>query len=553
MKNKMIVFGLGLVILFGVWQLLPKQKKAPTDQFTDIVSTSTGDVRGFVQDGLNVYLGIPYAQAPSGPRRFKAPESQPKWDGVFEAYEFGAVCPQVYDPVELDDPNEKVNVEDCLTLNVWSPAASADKKTVMVFIHGGGFVSGSSKSLLYHGDEIAKNGDVVFVSLNYRMGLLGYLDFSVIGGSEYADSANNGLRDQLLALQWVKDNIAAFGGDPQNVTVFGESAGGSSIAALLGIDDPQQYFKRAIVMSGSPQHTADQSRSIANLIPDETGIASSFLWKNMPTAGITYIQDQVSTAVGSPLSDLLFAPTYGENNIVKRSPLDAALQGKTKGIDLMIGTTANEMSYWTFYDTETDHICEQTVTDNLFTWIDPAQTSKIEELYDLYKQNPERADYSEGEILLTLGDDYAFRVPSIQLAEAQSKNANTYVYLVDYPVNLPEYPCQNNRSPHGSELPFVFGKINEPSGTDFIGISRDAQDTAVRERLVNEMMSAWVNFAKTGDPNGKALPSWQLFNSDTQPTMRFGGTIKLENAPFHEEYIAMAEFMKTFNVFDALK
>ena len=554
MKNKVIILAMALILLFGTWKLWTEQKRAPTDQVTDVVSTSTGDVRGFMKDGLNVYLGIPYAKAPSGSRRFKAPQPRPKWDGVFDAYEFGAVCPQVYDPVELDDPNESVNVQDCLTLNIWSPSVSTDKKAVMVFIHGGGFVAGTSKSLLYHGDEIAKNGDLVFVSMNYRMGLLGYFDFSTIGGSEYADSVNNGLRDQLLALQWVKDNIAAFGGDPQNVTVFGESAGGSSAAALLGVENPQQYFKRAIIMSGSPQHTAEESRSIANLIREETGIASSFLWKNMPTAGIIYIQDQLSKGVGSPISDLLFAPTYGgENNILKRSPLEAASQGKTKGIDLMIGTMANEMSYWEFYDTETDHICEQTVSDNLFTWIDPAQTSKIQELYDLYKQNPERAGYSEGELLLTLGDDYAFRVPAIQLAEAQSKNANTYLYRGDYPVNLPEYPCQNNRAPHGSELPFVFGKINESSGTDFIGLSRDEQDTAIRARLMNELMSAWVNFAKTGDPNGEALPTWQLFNSDTQPTMRFGLTSQSENAPFHEEYLAMSEFKKTFNVFDALK
>jgi para-nitrobenzyl esterase len=553
MKIKVLFLGLSLVILFGIWRLWPKQKNAPTDQFTDIVSTTTGNVRGFVQDGLNVYLGIPYAKAPSGSLRFKAPEPHPKWNSVFNAYEFGAVCPQVYDPIELDDPKEKVNVEDCLTLNIWSPPAGNDKKAVMVFIHGGGFVEGSSKNPLYHGDYIAKNGDVVFVSLNYRLGLLGYLDFSVIGGPEYNDSANNGLHDQLMALQWVQDNIATFGGDPQNVTVFGESAGGASVTALLGIDNLQHYFKRVIVMSGSPLHTAEESTSIANLIRDQTGISYPLIWKYMPTAGITYIQDQVSKAVGSPLSDLLFAPTYGENNIMKRSPLDAALQGKTKGIDLMIGTMANELSYWTFYDTKTDHICEQTVTDNIVTSIDPAQASRIKELYDLYKQNPERSGYSEGEIILTIEDDYVFRVPAIQLAEAQSKNANTYVYRVDYPVNLPEYPCQNNRSPHGSELPFVFGKINESSGTDFIGISRDEQDTAIRERLVNEMMLAWVNFAKTGDPNGGALPAWPLFNTDLQPTMRFGTTSKSENAPFLDEYIAMSDFMKTFNMFDAIK
>jgi para-nitrobenzyl esterase len=385
------------------------------------------------------------------------------------------------------------------------------------------------------------------------MGLFGYFDFSVIGGPEYTDSANNGLRDQMLALQWVKENIVAFGGDPQNVTVFGESAGGSSVAALLGVDHPQQYFKRTIIMSGSPQHTAEESLSIAKLIRSETGITSPFLWKNIPAAGINYIQDQVSRAVGSPMSDLLFAPTYGKNNIVKRSPLDAALQGNTKGIDLMIGTMGNELSYWSFYDTKEDHICEQTTDDNIFTSIDPAQTSKIKELYTLYKKNPERSGYTDGELILTMGDDYVFRVPSIQLAEAQSKVANTYLYRAEYPVNLPDQPCQNNRAPHGSELPFVFGKINETSGTDFIGLSRDQQDTVIRERLMNELMMAWVNFAKTGNPNGEALQGWPLFTSESQPVMRFGITSKSENAPFLEEYIAMSEFRKTFNVFDALK
>jgi para-nitrobenzyl esterase len=458
----------------------------------------------------------------------------------------------VFDPVELE-PHENVNTENCLTLNIWAPADAGSKKAVMVFIHGGGFVVGGSKEQLYDGKTLATFGDVVIVNLNYRLGLLGFLDFSVIGGAEYTDSANNGLLDQLTALQWVQDNIAAFGGDPQNVTIFGESAGGASVSALLGIDQPQRYFRRLIIMSGSPLHPAEVSASIASLIRDETGISFTPVWKYAPTVGITYIQDQVTKAVGSPVSDLLFAPTYGDNNIVKHAPLEAARQGATQGIDLMVGTMANELTYWEFYDTETDHICDQNLADNLITYIDPGQADRVRQLYDLYKENPEYSGYSEAEILMRMEGDYVFRLPAVQLAEAQSKNGATYVYQVEYPVNLPDHPCQNNRSPHGSELWFVFGKINEAGAADFIGLPRDAQDASIQERLMNEMMTAWVNFAKTGNPNGGALPDWPLFNPETQPVMRFGVATRSENAPFQQETQAMLEFTQTFNLFDVLK
>jgi para-nitrobenzyl esterase len=152
-----------------------------------------------------------------------------------------------------------------------------------------------------------------------------------------------------------------------------------------------------------------------------------------------------------------------------------------------------------------------------------------------------------------MGDDYAFRVSAVQLATQQTSVANTYLYRVDYPVNLPEQPCQNNRSPHGSELPFVFGRINDQTGYNFIGSPRDAADLATRESLMEQMILAWTNFAKTGDPNGDNLPYWLKFNGNDQPTMIFSASPHIENAPFLAEYQAMAEFMKVFSVFDGLK
>ena len=214
---------------------------------------------------------------------------------------------------------------------------------------------------------------------------------------------------------------------------------------------------------------------------------------------------------------------------------------------------ADEMSYWSFYDTPTSHICEQTVEDNLFTMVDPTIEPQIQDLYDIYSTNPLRADRTEGEIILAMGDDYAFRVSAVQLATQQTSVANTYLYRVDYPVNLPEQPCQNNRSPHGSELPFVFGRINDQTGYDFIGSPRDAADLATRESLMEKMILVWTNFAKTGNPNGGDLPNWPVFNGNDQPTMIFSGNPHIENAPFLAEYQAMSEFMKVFSVFDALK
>jgi para-nitrobenzyl esterase len=553
MFKKIVIVLVCILVVFAAWKLWPAPKATPSGPVTDVVQTSAGGVRGFAENGLNVFLGIPYAEAPTGNLRFKAPVAKAPWSGTREAYAFGSFCPQVYDAVTIDDPKEKLTHEDCLTLNVWTPASSAEKKAVMVFIHGGGYIAGGSKERFYYGDVLAKKGDVVVVTLNYRLGLLGFFDLGGVAGAEYAASADVGIQDQLLALEWVKQNIAAFGGDPDNITLFGESAGAGSAKSILGIDNPGNYFKRMIIMSGSPLHTAENTSNIANLVVSETGLKWPWLWKNMPTSLLIYIQDKLLAAVGSPLSDLLFGPTYGKGYVARQSPLESVASGNTAGIDLMIGTMADEMTYWSFYDTADSKICGQTVQENLFNMVDTTITPKIQELYDLYSQNPLRAGRMEGEYLLSMGDDYAFRVDSLQLASAQSAVAKTYVYRFNYPVNLPEQPCQNNRSPHGSELPFLFGRINEQTGYDFIGQARDAQDQAVRDHLEDQMILAWSNFAKTGDPNGGDLPVWPVFDGSTMPTMVFSGDTHVENAPFLAEYQAMADFMKTFSIFDALK
>ncbi len=542
-----------LIIAAGVWFFSATPKAVPAGPVTKPVSTTAGQVRGFNLDGLNTYLGIPYAENPSGSMRFKPPAARKPWQGVYDAYDFGPFCPQGYDPIVIENPKEDLNNEDCLTLNVWSPSASAEKRAVMVYIHGGGFVGGSSKENLYHAESIAKDGNVVVVTLNYRVGLLGFFDFSAIGGPEYKGSADAGIQDQLLALRWVKDNIASFGGDPENITIFGESAGGASVLALLGVENPKDYFKRVIVMSGSPLHSAQNSSDIANLLKKQTGISWAAAWKYAPAAAVMYIQKMVLDAVGSPLSDLIFAPTYGGDYVVKYNPVDAVKSGNAKGIDLMLGTMADEMSYWSFYDTPTSHVCEMTIKENLFTSINPAVETNVKALSEIYLANPQRKWKAEGDIILAIADDYAFRAPAIQLASEQAKTGKAFYYRVEYPVNLPDQPCQFNRSPHGSELPFLFGKINVQTGYNWIGKPRDDKDAAARQQLMDQMISSWSNFAKTGDPNGGTLPVWPAFDGETQPTMILSGNSHVENAPYHAEYLAAVDFLKAFNVFDALK
>ena len=553
MFKKLVILVIAALAVYTAWKYWPAPKPTPAGPPTDVLQTSGGPVRGFSENGLNVFLGIPYAEPPTGANRFMPPVSHKPWTDTLDVYAFSAFCPQVYDAVTIDDPHENLSNENCLTINVWAPPPATQKRAVMVFIHGGGYVVGGSKERFYYSDVLATKGDVVVVTFNYRLGLLGFFDMSGIGGSAYAPSADVGILDQLLALTWVKQNIAAFGGDPENITVFGESAGAGSAKSMLGLDQPGQYFNRMIVMSGSPLHTVANTTAISSLIVSETGLKYPLVWKYMPTRLLTYIQDKLLSAVGSPLSDLLFGPTYGGDLVLKQNPLEAVAAGKTRGIDLMIGTMADEMTYWSFYDTEDSHICEQTIRDNLFTMVDPAIQPKIQELFDIYSNDPDKAGRTTGEYLLAMGDDYAFRVDSLNLASAQSAVARTYVYRFNYPVNLPDQPCQDNRSPHGSELPFLFGRIDEQTGYDFIGKPRDTADEAVRQHLMDQMILAWSNFAKTGDPNGGDLPVWPVFDANSMPTMVFSGQTHVENAPFLAEYQAMNEFMKTFNVFDALK
>jgi para-nitrobenzyl esterase len=506
-------------------------------QATPEVKTTYGNVQGFIEKNLNVFLGIPYAQTP---RRFEAAKPPRVSDKTFQALEFSLPCPQ--DSLRGITQQEAANT--CLTLNVWSPELDDKKRAVMVFIHGGAFYFGSSEPT-FNGANLAAVGDVVVVTLNYRLGFLGYFDYSVIGGDRYGNSVNNGLQDQILALEWVQQNIAVFGGDPTNVTVFGESAGASNLVALLAIENPQRYFKRLIAQSPSPHQSQAESRALSKMVSDGIGIYSDFFWRGMGAGMLLYIQREVLKTVGTPTNSLLFAPTYGETLVMKQRVVDAVDAGLTNDIDLLIGTNLNETALWSTFASK---LCTMTAQQNLFTLIDESTKPQMENLVSLFSQNPERTGSTEGDFVLAIADEYLFRGPTIDIAERQAEHGNTYMYLFDYPSNLPQYPCANGRAVHSADLFFMLGNLDVDFADSVIGEPRDSSDAAVREALSQLMMKAWINFAKTGDPNGEGVPAWPTYDATNRATMRLGVESYVENAPFQAEYEAVKEFRETFNI-----
>jgi para-nitrobenzyl esterase len=496
--------------------------------------TESGVAEGFKEGSVVAFKGIPYAAAPVGELRFRPPQPAAKWEGKFAATRFSAVCPQVTDPLEYyPDParveidkvtGEKIELhenEDCLRVNVWTPAVDAKKRPVMVFIHGGAFVVGGA-SELYTGKHLAKR-DVVVVSLNYRLGLFGFMELGGID-PQYAGSGNNGTRDQIAALQWVKRNVAAFGGDPANVTVFGESAGSASVITLLATPEPTTLFHRAIGQSGGANlvHTRERALSYAE------GIVNSGPLKTMPQllAASTgeLLKQQEAAFHALPNGDELFAP-FVDGQLVIDNPLQRISDGNVRGVDLMVGANQNEMNYWSLYDSKLRNpFAQDTDLGPAAPFISKETVAKVEQTLGIPSLDAYYAAQlntkDELSIRLAQNDDFVMIRPMTQVAERQSKlNPRTYVYRFQWTVPSkyldPQAPVLG--AIHALELPFVFGTRMfgwVPGGK---ALEKTAQ--VDERRLANQMMDAWTNFARNGDPNGPTVPRWTPYDTTQRQTM----------------------------------
>ncbi len=487
-----------------------------------VAATTAGQVRGLHDGGTLSFRGLPFAAPPVGTLRFRPPAPVPAWPGVREAVDHGAACPQIVTTDLTESGNGIVN-EDCLTLNVWTPAIDGRQRPVMVWIHGGALIEGSARNNWYNGAALATRGDVVVVTLQYRIGAFGFLYLGGIGGEDFAESGNLGLLDQVAALQWVRNNIANFGGDPGNVTLFGESAGGACVAMLMGMQRAEGLFHKAIVQSLSPQlgRSIARSDAIAREFVRLAGVETVEQLQALRTADIVAAQDAIFAA-GIP--DNAFSPTI-DGSVLHAHAIDRLRDGPVMPLPVLIGTTLDEMRFWTEIEDVPLLRKSDAIVERQLTAIVGHHAPRVRDAYGLAT-----AEVDHGRLQLV--GDLVFRIPSIRVAEHLGPRQPVWMYLFTYRSTSRVAPYQ---SAHAMELPFVFGALEDPGAVAFTGRAPG------RARLARQMQDAWTSFARTGVPSSDALPAWPRYDAVARATMAFGLESKLVDDPLPAQRLAWVD------------
>ena len=492
------------------------------------VDTTYGRLEGNQFDLHQEFLGVPFAKPPTGTRRFCAPEPMEPWTGVRSATAFGHSAIQGTHPIPgmaASGPRD----EDCLYLNVYTPAADNAKRPVMFWIHGGGFVLGSGSEPLYNGAPLAQRGDVVVVTIHYRLGALGYLHLGDHGGKAWGATANAGQLDQIAALHWVRDNIETFGGDAGNVTVFGESAGSAAVATLLAMPAANGLFRRAILQSGAANllGNAESAARVTSALLEKLGIAGSDATplRTLPAEAILEAQLAVSGQLGLggfvPIVDGMTVPV---------NPLEAVANGSARNIEVVIGTNRDEMKLFNV-STNRKPLDDAALIERVRLILGRRGAQHAADVVAVYRRSREgRLPATNLDLLDAIQSDAQFRIPSIRLAEAQrTHQSRTFMFLFVW-----ESPARRGAlgACHALELPFVFGTLDAPTQDRFAGTG-----PAVRE-LSSQMMDAWLAFARGGDPSHSGIGTWLPYDHNRRATMLFGAQCELADAPFEGERAA---------------
>lgn len=510
-----------LLSLLSVFFCFTLRAQLVTGAEVAVTDTESGKVRGYISDGIYTYKGIPYGQA----ERFAKAEKPEPWTDVRSSMTYGPVAPLLEPTTSVRDEGEFVfdhnwgyPNENCLVLNVWTPRIDDGKKRpVMFWIHGGGFTSGSSQELPgYDGENLARSGDVVVVSINHRLNLLGFLDLSAYG-EEYETSANNSILDIKLALEWVRDNVSNFGGDPDNVTIFGQSGGGAKVNTLMAMPEAKGLFHKAINQSGSFRSnlaTKELTQRITKETVAQLGLEGKDVvvgLKEVPFAELSeasskalkLIQEQLKgEGENTGMLGLSWGPSV-DGKVLPHQFLSQEALAISKDVPLLIGTVKNEFAPFMLMGMGMVNPTEEEV----MSYIKKTQGDKA----DAYVAAVKEAYPNAKKPIDLIAVDMMFRPGTVYQANLKADlegSAPVYMYLFTW-----ESPVMDNqyKSIHCVEIPFVFNNIE--LGRNMVGTGADAH------ALAKPMHKAWVNFARTGNPNAEGLPQWDPYTTEKGATM----------------------------------
>ena len=495
------------------------------------VSTQSGRVEGERSHGIEAFKGIPYARPPVGPLRFQAPERMKRWRGVRDATSYGPAAPQI-GPVNrlirsVIGATGSKQSQDCLYLNVWTPACDGKRRPVMVWIHGGAFILGSGSTPIYTGWRLAERGDVVVVTINYRLGALGFLNWHALVDGTARPPANLGLRDQVAALEWVRDNIEGFGGDPENVTVFGESAGAMSTATLLAVPRAKGLFHRVILQSGAAHNVSspEAAARVGEQFVEALHISGPPERELVELSVTELMRAQVRTSARVGLEDGVMAwQPCVDGDLIPEQPIPEIDAGRGADVPMLIGTNRDEFKL--FMVSDRIRLDDQILSERfrrLIPDVDAEGESLADRALETYKRVLGPRARQAAERWCVFQGDRIFHYPATRLAELHSNRVRqTYSYLFEW---TPPIINRALGSCHGIELPFVFGGVR----MSLMRVGLVANPSA--QKLCDQIQDAWIAFARTGDPAHAGLPEWPAYSRFNRSTMCLGDQCTLREDP----------------------